>query len=92
MSDHEASAKASAHLAVIAKPTRVTCRDLPARSKLNDLVRLRAAIITSRIYGARTESFTKPSRVNFFGSRAGHGDSGFHTISSPEKAPLLATS
>jgi len=28
MSDHEASAKASAHLAVIAKPTRVTCRDL----------------------------------------------------------------
>ncbi len=28
MSDHEASAKASAHLTVIAKPTRVTCRDL----------------------------------------------------------------
>jgi len=56
MSDHEASAKASAHLAVIAKPTRVTCRDLPARSKLNDLVRLRGAIITSCTSGATTES------------------------------------
>jgi hypothetical protein len=52
-STHEASAKASAHLAKHETNPCHPAGTLPAGSKLNDLVRLRAAIITSYIPGAR---------------------------------------
>ena len=43
----------------------------PARSKLNDLVRLRAAIITSCIYGATKESRESPVPLTFLVRRLG---------------------
>jgi hypothetical protein len=52
-SDHEASAKASAHLAHSETNPCHLQGLLPAWSNLNDLIRLRAAIITSCIPGAR---------------------------------------
>jgi hypothetical protein len=62
---HEASAKASAHF-LIAKPILATCRDfcLPGVI-LNDLVRLRAAIIASCICGATKELRQSPLRLTF---------------------------
>jgi hypothetical protein len=65
----EASAKASAHLS--RNQSLPSAGTLPAWSKLNDLVRLRAAIITSCICGATKELKQSPAGLTFLVRRPG---------------------